>query len=112
MGLLALSVGRHDLLVYLAATAVAGAGYSLLFVGGLQLINATVDLHHRGGVLSALYLIGYLSMGVVALVLGIVATARGLALALAVDRICECRSLPRQQARRDWTHEDCLARMV
>jgi hypothetical protein len=83
-----------------------------LFVGGLQLINATVDLHHRGGVLSALYLIGYLSMGVVALVLGIVATARGLALALAVDRICECRSLPRQQARRDWTHEDCLARMV
>jgi MFS family permease len=82
MGLLALSVGRHDLPAYLAATAVAGAGYSLLFVGGLQLINATVDLHHRGGVLSALYLFGYLSMGVVALVLGIVATARGLALAV------------------------------
>lgn len=82
MGLLALAVGRHDLVAYLAATAAAGAGYSLLFVGGLQLINAAVPLQHRGGVLSALYLLGYLSMAVVALVMGVVATARGLAVAV------------------------------
>jgi MFS family permease len=82
MGLLVIAIGRHDLVAYLAATAAAGAGYSLLFVGGLELINATVPPHHRGGVLSALYLLGYLSMGVVALVLGIVATGRGLGLAV------------------------------
>jgi MFS family permease len=82
MGLLVIATGRHDLLAYLASTAVAGAGYSLLFVGGLQLINAAVPMHHRGGVLSALYLLGYLSMGVVALVLGVLATARGLGLAV------------------------------
>jgi uncharacterized membrane protein len=82
MGLLVMAAGRHDLLAYLASTAVAGAGYSLLFVGGLQLINAAVPMHHRGGVLSALYLLGYLSMGVVALVLGVLATARGLRLAV------------------------------
>jgi predicted MFS family arabinose efflux permease len=82
MGLLALAVGRHDLLIYLAATAAAGAGYSLLFVGGLQLINAAGSTHHRGGVLSALYLAGYLSMAAVALVLGVVATAWGLGLAV------------------------------
>jgi len=82
MGLLALAVGRHDLLIYLAATATAGAGYSLLFVGGLELINAAGSSHHRAGVLSALYLMGYLSMAAVALVLGAVATAWGLELAI------------------------------
>jgi hypothetical protein len=54
MGLLALAVIRHDLLAYLAANTAAGAGYSLLFVGGLQLISAAVPQHHRGGALSAL----------------------------------------------------------
>jgi MFS family permease len=82
MGLLALAVGRHDLLTYFAATATAGAAYSLLFVGGLQVINAAGSSHDRGGVLSALYLAGYLSMGAVALVLGVVATAWGLELAV------------------------------
>jgi len=37
-----------------------------------------VPQHHRGGALSALYLVAYLSIPVVALVLGVVATARGL----------------------------------
>ena len=82
MGLLALAVSRHDLIAYLASTAAAGAGYSLLFVGGLQLINASVPQRHRGGVLSALYLLAYLSIAVVAVVLGVIATFRGLALAV------------------------------
>jgi predicted MFS family arabinose efflux permease len=81
MGLLALAVGRHDLLIYLVATATAGAAYSLLFVGGLGLIN-TGSSHHRGAVFSALYLVGYLSMGALALVLGVIATAWGLGLAV------------------------------
>ncbi|MEA2950275.1 MAG: hypothetical protein QOI40_5605 [Alphaproteobacteria bacterium] len=82
MGLLALAVDRHDLFIYLAATAAAGAGYSLLFVGGLQLINAAGSSHHRGAMLSALYLAGYLSMAAFALILGVVATAWGLGLAV------------------------------
>ena len=81
MGLLALAVSRHDLLTYLIATATAGAAYSLLFVGGLGLIN-TDSSQHRGAVFSALYLVGYLSMGALALVLGVVATAWGLGLAV------------------------------
>ncbi|MDB5392500.1 MAG: putative arabinose efflux permease, family [Rhodospirillales bacterium] len=82
MGLLALAVGRHHLLIYLAGTASAGAAYSLLFVGGLGLINASGSSRHRGAVFSALYLVGYLSMGALALVLGAVATAWGLGLAV------------------------------
>jgi MFS family permease len=82
MVLLTLAVGRHDLPIYLAATVTAGAGYSLLFVGGLELINAAVPPPHRGGVISALYLVGYLSMAAVALVLGAVATTWGLGFAV------------------------------
>jgi len=82
MGLLVLAVYRHDLLIYLLATAAAGAGYGLLFVGSLQLVNAAAPLHHRGSVLSALYLVGYLSMGALALVLGVTATALGLEFAV------------------------------
>ena len=82
MGLLALAVGRHDLLIFLAGTASAGAAYSLLFVGGFGLINSAGSSHHRGAVFSALYLVGYLSMAALALVLGVVATAQGLGLAV------------------------------
>ena len=82
MGLLALSVAWHGLSIFLAATAMSGVGYSLLFLGGLALINGAVPADHRGGVLSALYLFAYLSLGTVALVLGAVATQRGLGLAV------------------------------
>jgi MFS family permease len=82
MGLLAVSVALHNLPVFLLATSTAGAGYSLLFMSALELINRAAPTHHRGGVLSALYLLAYLSLGAVALVLGAVATARGLDLAV------------------------------
>jgi hypothetical protein len=64
MGLLAESVAWRGL---------SGAGYSILFLGGLALINGAVPSEHRGGMLSALYLFAYLSLGVVALVLGAIA---------------------------------------
>jgi MFS family permease len=82
MALLMLAVDLRDLPIYLLATAAAGAAYSLLFVGGLQAISAEAPEHRRGGVLSALYLLGYLSMGSLALILGAIATTRGLGLAV------------------------------
>jgi len=82
MGLLALSVAWHGLLSFLAATAMSGVGYSLLFLGDLALINGAIAVERRGGVLSAVYLLAYSSLGIVALVLGAVATQRGLGLAV------------------------------
>jgi predicted MFS family arabinose efflux permease len=82
MGLMALAVHKHALCVFLAATATAGVGYSLLFVGGLKVVNRTAPAQHRGGLLSALYLFAYVSLGAVALLLGQVATSRGLGSAL------------------------------
>jgi len=66
----------------LLATAAAGGAYGLLFVGGLQVIVAAAPERNRGGILSALYLLSYLSMGALALVLGAIATTRGLGLAV------------------------------
>lgn len=82
MCLLVLAVHRRDLLAYFLATAAAGASYSFLFVGSLQLVSAAAPLHHRGSVLSALYLVGYLSMGIVAVALGAIATEWGLGIAV------------------------------
>ena len=82
MGLLAAAVKLHDLPFFLLATATAGAGYSLLFLSALEVINTATPAPHRGGGLSAVYLLAYLSLGSVALVLGAVATAYGLGLAV------------------------------
>jgi MFS family permease len=82
MALLILAVNMRDLVIYLLATAAAGGAYSLLFVGGLQVVSAAAPEHRRGRILSALYLLGYLSMGALALVLGAVATTRGLSFAV------------------------------
>jgi hypothetical protein len=78
MVLLILAVSSRDLLIYLLATAAAGGAYSLLFVGGLQVSSAAAPVHRRGGILSALYRLGYLSKGVLAFALGTIATTRGL----------------------------------
>jgi MFS family permease len=82
MVLLIVAVNFRDLVIYLLATAAAGGAYSLLFIGGLQVISEAAPVHHRGGILSALYLLGYLSMGALALVLGAIATTRGLGFAV------------------------------
>jgi hypothetical protein len=82
MGLLALAVALHGLPAFLLATVTAGAGYSLLFRSALQVINAAAPAQQRGAVLSALYLLAYLSMGIIAIILGIVATGWGLRLAI------------------------------
>lgn len=93
MTLLATAASRHSSIIFLPAIMLAGVGYSMLFLGGLTLINATAPAHHRGATLSALYLVAYLSQGVVALSLGWVATAWTLAVAtdigaMAIGSLC------------------------
>ncbi len=82
MALFATAVADHSLAVFLTATATAGVGYGLLLSGGLEVIRGATPPHHRGGVLSALYLGAYGSLGVVALALGQVATFYSLRLAI------------------------------
>jgi MFS family permease len=82
LGLLILSAGTHSLVVFFAASALTGAGYSFNFLGGLTLVNAHAPARHRAGLLSAVFVVAYLMQGATALVLGAVATASGMAVAL------------------------------
>ena len=84
MALLLVAAHERLLGVFLLASALQGAGYSLLFLGGLTIANVHAPVEHRAGTISAVYLIAYLLMGAVALVLGVVATHFGLAAAIAV----------------------------
>jgi MFS family permease len=78
MGLLVLSASQHSLVILIVASVVNGGGYSLLFMGGLAVISAHAPARHRAGTLSAVYLVAYLMQAVVAIGLGLVATAFGL----------------------------------
>jgi MFS family permease len=82
MMLLAWSATSHSLWIFLGSAVAAGSGYSLLYTGGLGLINANAPVHHRAGVLSSVYLVAYLMQGVIALLIGMAATAWGLKLAI------------------------------
>ena len=84
LALLLVAASRHALMPFLVASGLSGAGYSLLFLGGLTLINAHAPSQHRAGTLSTIYLIGYLLMGATALSLGAVATRWGLRVAIEI----------------------------
>ncbi|MET0784023.1 MAG: MFS transporter [Leifsonia flava] len=84
LGLLIVAGLAHSLPAFIVASLVAGAGYSLMFSGGLGLVTASAPAHHRAGVISAAYVIGYLVQAVAALGLGVLATAVGLQLALEI----------------------------
>jgi len=84
LALLLLAAAERALVPFLLASGLAGAGYSLLFLGGLTLVNAHAPAAHRAGTLSTIYLVGYLAMGATALSLGVVATHWGLRLALQI----------------------------
>ena len=84
LALLLLAAAERALLPFLLASTLSGAGYSLLFLGGLTLVNAHAPPAHRAGTLSTIYLVGYLAMGATALSLGVVATHWGLRLALEI----------------------------
>jgi hypothetical protein len=82
VALLALSADRQSLVLFTTSLVFGGISYSLLFSGGLGLLNANAPAHHRGGTLSALFLVAYLTQGVAALLLGKIATLYKLALAV------------------------------
>ena len=79
MGLLVVSATSHALpLLFVASIALLGAAYSLLFLGGLTVISQCAPDHYRAATLSAIYLIGYLLMGAIAMSVGVAATHWGL----------------------------------
>lgn len=82
MVLLVAAIGETSMVLFLAASILAGAGYSLLFQGAVEMVAAAGPASLRGRQIGRLYLAGYAAMGGAAVLLGAIATARGLGCAV------------------------------
>jgi predicted MFS family arabinose efflux permease len=61
---------------FFAGTALAGAGFGAGFQGGIRLVAPLAHPDQRAGVLSVLYIVSYLGLGIPAIVAGL-AVVRG-----------------------------------
>jgi MFS family permease len=76
--LLALAGGLSSLILLLVATVIAGAGQGLVYLGGLTAINQAAPADRHADVLSSLYGILYLGVGLPVIGVGFLATVAGL----------------------------------
>ena len=58
-------------MAFLAATALAGVGFGAGFQGGIRLVAPLAAPGERAGVLSVLYIVSYLGLGVPAVLAGL-----------------------------------------
>ncbi|MEO7336657.1 MAG: MFS transporter [Caldimonas sp.] len=87
VGLAVVLIALHaqSLGLFLLGTAVAGIGFGLGFQGALRSVVALIEAHERAGVLSVLFTLSYLAMGVPAIVAGHHLAQHGDILATAQD---------------------------
>jgi MFS family permease len=64
--------------LYLAGAAVGGVGFGLAFLGGLRGLVSAIPVGQRGEVMSAFYVVAYLSLSVPAVLAGILVPHLGL----------------------------------
>lgn len=74
--LLGLALGSAP--VFLAATAVLGAGWGAAFLGSFRAISALAEPAHRGELTAAVYVFAYLAMSVPAVLAGLFTNIHGL----------------------------------
>lgn len=70
-GVLLLGVATLSLPIFVIGTLPAGAGFGAGFQGGLRTIVARAEPHQRAGVVSVAYVISYLSLGLPAILAGV-----------------------------------------
>jgi MFS family permease len=73
---LASSAGSSALL--LIGAVVGGAGFGVAFLGALRALSAAIPPDHRGQVMSAFYIVAYLSLSLPAVLAGVLVTPLGL----------------------------------
>ncbi|MEV0893712.1 MFS transporter [Promicromonospora sp. MEB111] len=74
----------HSMTALVLYSLIGGAGYSLLFSGGVTLVTRSAPAEHRAATTSSAYLVAYLVQAGTALAVGRLATANGLQIALVV----------------------------
>lgn len=64
------ALALRSVALFLVGTAIAGAGFGTAFQGALRTLVGPLASHQRAGVLSVLFIVSYLAMGVPAVVAG------------------------------------------
>lgn len=70
LALVLAALAARSVALFLAGTAVAGGGFGAAFQGALRTVAGALEAHQRAGVLSVVFVIAYLAMGVPAIVAG------------------------------------------
>lgn len=78
MALIVVSLSTGSAVFFIVASCVTGAGWGVAFLGALRSLTAVIPPQHRAEVMSAFYVVAYLSLGVPAIVAGIVVTHIGI----------------------------------
>jgi hypothetical protein len=71
VGTTLLAIQAASASLFFLGTAAAGMGFGVGFQGAIRSVLASAATHERAGVLSVLYVISYLAMGVPAVVAGV-----------------------------------------
>jgi MFS family permease len=69
--------GTGPSIAFFTGSAIAGFGFGAGFQGGIRLVVPVVEAHERAGVLSLLYVVSYLGMGVPAVIGGLMVVYGG-----------------------------------
>jgi MFS family permease len=78
MALTAASLSTGSVALFLAATVITGGGFGVAFMGALRSLTQSVPERHRAEVMSAFYVVAYLSIAVPAIAAGLAAPGLGL----------------------------------
>jgi hypothetical protein len=93
VGLTLLAFVQTSTAEFFIGTAIAGAGFGAAFQGAIRTVIPLAAAHHRAGLLSTVYVISYLAMGLPAVIAGflvvhgggVLTTAREYAVAVMVS---------------------------
>jgi MFS family permease len=83
VGVTLLAVTNSSIAVFFVGTAVAGVGFGSAFQGALRTVVPFAEAHERAGLLSTVYVVSYLSMGLPAVIAGFLVVHGGGVLATA-----------------------------
>jgi hypothetical protein len=84
-GLTVLAVSAHSTAGFFVATAIAGIGFGGGFQGAIRSVVPLAAPHQRAGVLSVVYVVSYLALGLPAVIAGFLLVHEGNLLATAVQ---------------------------
>ncbi|MGV9240466.1 hypothetical protein [Streptomyces nigra] len=69
--------GTGSVIGFFVGTAIAGIGFGSGFQGGIRLVIPQVEAHERAGVLSLLYVVCYVGLGLPAIIAGVLVVHGG-----------------------------------